>query len=315
MAISITSASIALLLAPAAVWVGAVTEIPAATVLARSGAALQRTYPDATLTDLRRLPGGVSSLTYAATIVRGPVAEAVIKVAPAGLPAVRNRDVLRQARMMRALAAIPGVPVPWVLGEDDGDPPLFVMERITGECYEPGTDITTLPPAPTDVRARMRAAAEALARMQAMTPAALGIPPEEPTFTPEAELRRWARLLETVGPEIAAGHERLRDRLAEHPPAPGDPAVLHGTTASATCSSPVRSCARSSTGRSGRWATPGTTSPGCSLVYLPCVSDRLIADAPVVPPGHRPARSTRWMSSMRSAGSGGYPGRTDRRQG
>lgn len=228
MAISITSASIALLLAPAAVWVGAVTEIPAATVLARSGAALQRTYPDATLTDLRRLPGGVSSLTYAATIVRGPVAEAVIKVAPAGLPAVRNRDVLRQARMMRALAAIPGVPVPWVLGEDDGDPPLFVMERITGECYEPGTDITTLPPAPTDVRARMRAAAEALARMQAMTPAALGIPPEEPTFTPEAELRRWARLLETVGPEIAAGHERLRDRLAEHPPAPGDPAVLHG---------------------------------------------------------------------------------------
>jgi len=59
-----------------------------------------------------------------------------------------------------------------------------------------------------------------------------------------------------------------------------------------------------------------TDLPGGSLVHHPCVSDlRWIADAPEVPPGHRPARLTRLMSGMRSARSGGCPGRADRRQG
>lgn len=53
-----------------------------------------------------------------------------------------------------------------------------------------------------------------------------------------------------------------------------------------------------------------------SLVYLPDVgAPGWSVDAPEVPPGHRPARSTPLMSSVRSAGPGGGPGRADRRQG
>src|ERR1019366_7577313 len=57
-------------------------------------------------------------------------------------------------------------------------------------------------------------------------------------------------------------------------------------------------------------------SPARSLVHHPYVGDLgWIADAPAVPPGHRPARLTFLTSNMSSARSGGYPGRADRRQG
>lgn len=53
-----------------------------------------------------------------------------------------------------------------------------------------------------------------------------------------------------------------------------------------------------------------------SLVHHPCVTDpRWFGDALEVPPGHRPARLTPLTSTVRSARSGGRPGRADRRQG
>src|SRR5206468_5437216 len=80
---------------------------------------------------IRRLAGGASSLTYAGTTAGGR--EVVVKVAPAGVPPVLNRDVLRQARVLRALGGT-GVPVPEVLWEDGGNPPgvppLFVMSFV-----------------------------------------------------------------------------------------------------------------------------------------------------------------------------------------
>src|ERR1700747_1610582 len=75
------------------------------------------------------LPGGASSLTYVGRCSDRPV---VVKVAPPGVRPIAHRDVLRQARIIRALAATP-VPVPEVLFDDPGDPPavppLFVMFR------------------------------------------------------------------------------------------------------------------------------------------------------------------------------------------
>ena len=64
----------------------------------------------------------------------------MVKVAPPGLPPVLNRDVLRQARVIRALHGT-AVPVPDVLWEDAGDPPdvppLFVMAFVEGASLEP----------------------------------------------------------------------------------------------------------------------------------------------------------------------------------
>ena len=60
----------------------------------------------------------------------------VVKVAPPGKPPTLNRDVLRQANVIRALGPS-AVPVPEVLLEDAGDPPevppLFVMSFLDGD--------------------------------------------------------------------------------------------------------------------------------------------------------------------------------------
>ena len=54
--------------------------------------------------DVRPLAGGASSLSYRATVTWGGDDRAVVvKVAPAGLEPTRNRDVLRQARVLRLL--------------------------------------------------------------------------------------------------------------------------------------------------------------------------------------------------------------------
>lgn len=179
-------------------------------------ARLRACWPGAGIGGLRRLQGGVSSLTFAAT--GKPI---VIKVAPPGLPPVKNRDVLRQARILRLLADT-GVPVPKVLFEDAAMPPLFAMSFEPGQSYEPHLDVTADPPAPDTITARALAAARTLARLQAVPP-----PAEEPVSLRE-ELDRWARLLATVDDDIAPGHQELHERLAGGIPDPVVPTLVHG---------------------------------------------------------------------------------------
>jgi aminoglycoside phosphotransferase (APT) family kinase protein len=174
---------------------------------------------DAPIRDLERLPGGVSSLTYAACMDDRRV---VVKVAPPGLAPVRNRDVLRQARLLRILTDTP-VRVPAVLVEDDGTPPFFIMDFVAGESYEPALDISPSPPTPEVVRVRALAAAEMLAELQRV-PA----PEGEPELPLREELDRWERLYATVPEELHYDQAELHRRLAASLPARVEPAILHG---------------------------------------------------------------------------------------
>src|SRR5262249_24312267 len=72
--------------------------------------------PGARVVPVEPLTGGASSLTFTTRFEGVPAADEVVvlKVAPPGLPAVRNRDVLRQGTVMRALAGHAGVLVPEV---------------------------------------------------------------------------------------------------------------------------------------------------------------------------------------------------------
>jgi aminoglycoside phosphotransferase (APT) family kinase protein len=186
---------------------------------------------------LRRLPGGVSSLTYAARLTPAPDADGgageraiVVKVAPPGLAPVRNRDVLRQARALRRLRSLEGFPVPAVEFEDAGDPPvvppLFGMQLCPGQSYEPGLDVSPNPPDAATAAERIRVAARALARLQAVTPSDLGL--DDEPMPPAEELARWQRLFATVDADIGVGHEKLHARLAERIPAGIAPRMLHG---------------------------------------------------------------------------------------
>ena len=98
---------------------------------------LRRRLAGADITDVTALAGGASSLTFRGARDGRAV---VIKVAPPGVEPVAHRDVLRQARILKALAAT-RVPVPEVLWEDPGGPPhippLFVMSHVEGDCVEP----------------------------------------------------------------------------------------------------------------------------------------------------------------------------------
>ncbi|OBI92957.1 phosphotransferase family protein [Mycobacterium sp. 1245805.9] len=170
--------------------------------------------------DLAPLAGGASSLTFSGE--RGGRA-VVIKVAPPGVAPVAHRDVLRQARVMKALAGS-GVPVPEVLWEDAGRPPLFVMSRVEGDCVEPLFD--DCPPA-ADLAGRYREACRVMAALHRLSPADLGLACE-PVMEPVAEVRRWSETLQTVDAALVPGWPGVRDALLACAPAALGPSVVHG---------------------------------------------------------------------------------------
>jgi aminoglycoside phosphotransferase (APT) family kinase protein len=111
-----------------------VSELNLQEVLDRAALAADARCPEASVTDVEPLHGGISSLSFYARlrIRRGADARAVLKVAPPELAPVRNRDVLRQVKVMRCLHGAMGINVAEVLFEDSGTPPFFVMAYVSG---------------------------------------------------------------------------------------------------------------------------------------------------------------------------------------
>jgi aminoglycoside phosphotransferase (APT) family kinase protein len=191
---------------------------------------------------VRRLAGGASSLTYSGTIGGGR--RIVIKVAPPGVVPILNRDVLRQARLMRALHGS-AVAVPDVLWEDGGDPPevppLFVMSFVDGTSMEPLFDVDAIDAdADADADAdgdededeavvaeRMRNAARVLAALHAIDPRSIGLG-DEPRVGVDDEIGRWCRLLGTVDPDLVPGWEEVASALRAGEVATVPDAVVHG---------------------------------------------------------------------------------------
>ena len=182
--------------------------------------------------DLRPLAGGASSLSYIATLADGGVERpAVVKIAPPGLEPVRNRDMLRQARVLRGLAGT-GVPVPEVLWEDAGDPPavppLFVMAFVEGSSFEPLFDDDGDDPGSGRGRAdarrgpgpRRAALGRARRRSASATSRVVSL---------DDEVGRWVRLLRDRRPRPrpgVAGGGGLAPRRPR--PTPMAPSIVHG---------------------------------------------------------------------------------------
>src|SRR5215831_19806476 len=81
--------------------------------------------PGARVLGVSPLTGGASSLTFLVELdgVAAGETPVVLKVAPPGLAPLRNRDVLRQARLQTAVQGNPRPLAPDVLFSDPGDPP------------------------------------------------------------------------------------------------------------------------------------------------------------------------------------------------
>jgi len=199
----------------------------------RAQAAAHRWAPGCELTDLRPMEGGTISLVYGASVLGGPPAhpEVVLKVAPPGLPPVRNRDVLRQARCIGALHGQPGVAVPPLLFSDEGAPddvpPFFATGLVAGTCQEPLLEAERNRLADDVIAARAFAAVRMLAALHRVDPTDIGLG-DEPITTPAGEVDRWTRTFETVPDEVRVGYRACADALRATAPAGARPVVVHG---------------------------------------------------------------------------------------
>lgn len=182
--------------------------------------------------DLTRMHGGASGLTFS-LVLEGADGnrELVAKVAPPGLMPIKNRDVLRQARIMRLMAKHDVIPVPHVVAEDDGAPPevppVFVMDRVEGDAFEPILDATDSMPAPDEIRARELDTARTLGLLHAASIESLGLA-GEPVVTLEDEVARWTRVIDTVDEDLRPGSADVARRLSSSLPAPIAPVLQHG---------------------------------------------------------------------------------------
>ena len=198
----------------------------------RVAASVTRWRPGASVLGVEPLTGGSSSLTYLVDLEGVPRAEGrlVLKVAPPGLAPVRNRDVLRQARLMAALEPTT-VAVPRSLFEDAGDPPAvppyFAMDLLPGECSEPVLESADVRPEPVEVRDRYLSAARALATLHAVDPGEVGLG-EEPVVTIADEIDRWTKAFATVPEDLQGDYERCAAALHASIPPAMRPVVNHG---------------------------------------------------------------------------------------
>ncbi|MET7680485.1 phosphotransferase family protein [Streptomyces sp. NPDC005423] len=205
---------------------------PTRELTARTAAAVRRWAPGAGVRGVEPLTGGTSSLTYVVTLSDAPAGHerVVLKVAPPGLAPVRNRDVLRQGRIMEALAGRPGVRVPKVLfhheGEPPGVPPFVAMELVPGECVEPVLVPRGTVPA-EQVRARALDAARLLAALHRVDPREF-VRAGEPVVSLDDEIGRWTRAFTTVPEELRTGYEKVAGRLHATVPRAMDPVFTHG---------------------------------------------------------------------------------------
>ena len=203
-----------------------------AEIASRAQAALSGSFDAPSVTDVEQFVGGSSSLTYSAHLTTGDERRRiVVKVAPPGLEPVRNRDVLRQARILQLLGDVPEVAVPEVLATDPGEPvdvpPLFVMSFVPGESYEP----KLAPARSTATKREIEARAYAAARMGAALHA---VPTDDPRLEGErltdleAEVGRWTRAFGSVDDDLRPGADGVQAKLLASIPASGAPSVLHG---------------------------------------------------------------------------------------
>jgi aminoglycoside phosphotransferase (APT) family kinase protein len=186
----------------------------------RVAASLRRQWSDVEVGLFARMPGGHSGLTYRVETSEGAL---VVKSVPPGQKAIGRHDMLRQARIVDALAPT-GVPVPAIVATDDGEPAWFAMQLVQGESLEPVLDDPAV--APALAAARMVRAAETLPALHDVP--LDKVPVDAGPLSPLDELGRWARTMAAVPPHLVPDADRLHQRLAESVPAAVGPALVHG---------------------------------------------------------------------------------------
>ncbi|GEB12576.1 phosphotransferase [Pimelobacter simplex] len=183
-------------------------------------AGLRANGVDGEPTTLEPMLGGHSGLTYKIALGEQWF---VVKAVPPGQRAIGRHDMLRQARIMAALAGT-DVPVPRIRATDAVEPGWFAMELVAGESLEPVLDDPALEP--VLAAARMLRAAEILPRLHGVPLDRL--PVDGDPLSPADELARWSCTMGAVPPELVPGAARLEALLRGAVPEAVAPVLVHG---------------------------------------------------------------------------------------
>jgi aminoglycoside phosphotransferase (APT) family kinase protein len=186
----------------------------------RIAASLRQERPGLEVGALTPMLGGHSGLTYRVETGEGPL---VVKSVPENQKAIGRHDMLRQARMIAALAPT-GVPVPAVVATDDSEPAWFAMQLVEGESLEPVLDDPAVEP--SLAATRMLRAAEILPALHDVP--LDKVPVDAAALTPLDELDRWARTMAAVPPHLVPAADRLHGRLAGAVPPGVEATLVHG---------------------------------------------------------------------------------------
>jgi aminoglycoside phosphotransferase (APT) family kinase protein len=182
---------------------------------------------------LIRLPAGMSSITYLAEVGHaGDSRKIVLKIATPGVVPARNRDVLRQARVLGLLAEDGRVPVPRLLFTDDGAPPevppFFAVEYVRGQNLEPlEDDPDDGLPGDGDLRGRYLDAARLLGGLHSIDAEAAGLG-DEAVEDCGTELDKWVRVFGAVPEELWYTAKDCERALRASMPDVGRAALVHG---------------------------------------------------------------------------------------
>ena len=173
-------------------------------------------------TGLVPMLGGHSGLTYRIGVGEH---EFVVKAVPPGQRPIGRHDMLRQARVLEALAPT-DVPVPTVRasGEPAEGQAWFAMDLVPGESLEPVLDDPEVKP--DLAAARMQRAAEVLPRLHAVPLDSLSV--DGDPLSPSDELARWVRTMDAVPPALVPRADELCTLLSESIPAAVEPVLVHG---------------------------------------------------------------------------------------
>ena len=147
-----------------------------------------------------------------------------------GVQPIAHRDVLRQARVIRALAHDAGTRPGGALRRSGR--PARTCHRCsrcrmsTGARSEPLFDGADCGPEAV-VAERFRNAAAIMAQLHRIEPGAVGLA-SEPVIGPSAEVERWCRTLETVDAALVPGWREVAADLESSTPPSLPAAIVHG---------------------------------------------------------------------------------------
>jgi len=176
------------------------------------------------VTSVDPIPEGHSGFTYFVTIEDGDgPGRYVLRLPPPGARIAGPADVIRQGRIMAALhdAGLPTPAIPILTADPvvDGRP-FVLMEAVEGVRIEKAGKEQR----PLDIS---KSAVEVLKKLQALPLDRTGIGGEEPVSL-QAEMVRWAWLMQRAPEELTTRAGELGGLLARGLPAERPPALVHG---------------------------------------------------------------------------------------